>query len=97
MLKEKQQQSTLKQDLANLVGNKEFFLLCFSLVGLFFVVTGIQYWLPTYLKNVFELPADEAAIFFTSVSITGPILGVIIGGIVTTAFGGYNTTRAQKL
>lgn len=69
-------------------------MLCFSLTGLFFVVTGIQYWLPTYIKNIYHLDAGEAAIFFTTASITAPISGVIIGGIVTTAFGGYNTVAA---
>jgi sugar phosphate permease len=70
--------------------NKEFFLLCGSLTGLFFVVTGIQYWLPTYLKNVFHLSPNQAAIFFTTMSITAPISGVIIGGIITSQLGGYN-------
>jgi len=61
---------------------------------LYFVVTGIQYWLPTYLKDVYLLEPDEAAIFYATTSITGPVSGVIIGGIITTAFGGYNTVAA---
>jgi len=97
LIQERTQNSSLKDDLKELCGNKEFFLLCFSLTGLFFVVTGIQYWMPTYLKDVFVLPPDEAAVFFTTTSITAPIFGVIIGGIVTTSLGGYNTIRAQKL
>ena len=55
------------------------------------MVTGIQYWLPTYLKDVYELSEDKAAVFYTTTSITGPIAGVILGGIVTSYFGGYNT------
>jgi len=83
MLKEKAANSSLKEDLKDLKNNKEFFLLCGSLTGLFFVVTGIQYWLPTYLKTVYHLKPDEAMYFFTSMSITAPISGVIIGGIIT--------------
>lgn len=35
------------------VTNLSFMALCMTLSGLFFVVTGIQYWLSDYLKNVF--------------------------------------------
>lgn len=35
--------------------------------------------------------------YFSTVSLTAPIGGVIIGGIVTSAYGGYNTKKAQKI
>ena len=79
------------------MGNKEFWYICFSMTGLFFVVTGVQYWLPTYLKEVYSLSEDEAAIFYTTTSITAPISGVIVGGVVTTYLGGYNTIKAHRL
>jgi hypothetical protein len=40
---------------------------------------------------------DDAALFYTTTSITGPISGVIIGGVVTTYFGGYNTVKSHRL
>jgi len=43
------------------------------------------------------LNEDQAAIFYTTISITAPIFGVIIGGVITTWFGGYNTTNAHRL
>ena len=79
------------------MGTRPFWYLCFSLTGLFFVVTGIQYWLPTYLLTVYKLDEGDAAVFYGTTSSSAPISGVIIGGIITTAFGGYNTRAAQKL
>lgn len=35
--------------------------------------------------------------YFSTSSLTAPIGGVIIGGIVTSAYGGYNTRKAQKI
>ena len=69
----------------------------FSLTGLFFVVTGIQYWMPTYIMAVYKLTDADAAVFYGTTTLSGPVSGVVIGGIVTTAFGGYNTVIAQKL
>jgi MFS transporter, Spinster family, sphingosine-1-phosphate transporter len=68
-----------------------------SLTGLFYVVTGIQYWLPNYLRNVLHVPAQTATYYFVIVSLSAPIGGVIVGGIITSAYGGYNTRKAQKL
>ena len=91
------EEPTLKENLKSLMGNVEYWCICLSLTGLFFVVTGIQYWLPTYLKDIFNLGADDAAVFYTTTSITGPVGGVIVGGVVTTHLGGYNTYKAHRL
>jgi len=37
------------------------------------------------------------SIFFTTTCFTAPVAGVIIGGVITTAFGGYNTIKSFKL
>lgn len=76
-----------------LLDNMEFWFICFGLTGLFFVVTGIQYWLPTYLQKIYGKGKDEAAVLYTVISITGPIIGVIAGGLLTTYFGGYNSIK----
>jgi sugar phosphate permease len=78
----------------SLIVNKVYVGLCLSLTGLYFVVTGVQYWTPNYLEKALGVPSDIAAIFFAGTSISAPISGVIVGGIVTTNFGGYNTKKA---
>ena len=82
---------SLKEKIQSLWSNKIYLGLTSSLSGLFFVVTGIQYWLPTYLKNNLGATEQQAASYYLALSFTAPIAGVIIGGFVTTYFGGYNT------
>ena len=46
-----------------------------------------------------ELKQDENVVFvsFAIISITGPVLGVVVGGNVTTHLGGYNSKKALQL
>ena len=37
---------------------------------------------------------QETTVIYTTISITAPVSGVIIGGIIVTALGGYNTVKA---
>lgn len=68
-----------------------------SLTGLFYVVTGIQYWLPDYIQVILDVDPQTAVLYFVVVSLTAPIGGVIVGGIITSSLGGYNTPKAMKL
>ena len=43
------------------------------------------------------MPRELASIYFAVISVTAPIGGVFLGGILVTKFGGYNTSKAQKL
>ena len=79
------------------MGNKIFCLLCGSISGLFFVITGIQYWITDYLINRIKQPESTVFVTFGVISITAPILGVIIGGNLTTYLGGYLTKNSLYL
>ena len=46
---------TFCEKLKSVVSNKVFLSLMFSLTGLFYVVTGIQYWLPEYIQGVLDI------------------------------------------
>jgi sugar phosphate permease len=61
--------------------------------GLFFVVTGLQYWISAYMTTVMGASAEQAAVYFVVMCFTGPICGVIVGGILTQKVGGYNSTK----
>lgn len=65
--------------------------MCMSVTCLYFVVTGIQFWFSDYM--ITEMGIDKQVVFtwFGIVSITGPILGVFVGGQITTALGGYKS------
>lgn len=89
-------ESFLKK-LQSVVKNKIFLCLMFALTGLFYVVTGIQYYLPGYIQNVLGIDAHTATLFFVIISLSAPIGGVIVGGIITTAYGGYNSPKAMRI
>mmetsp|Transcript_41887 Transcript_41887/g.64108 ORF Transcript_41887/g.64108 Transcript_41887/m.64108 type:complete len:124 (+) Transcript_41887:1396-1767(+) len=69
----------------------------FSLTGLYFVVTGVQYWTADYLKNILNVDDHTASIYFSTASLTAPIGGVFLGGVMTSSYGGYNSIKAMKL
>lgn len=65
-----------------------------SITFLYWVLTGIQYWFSDYL--ITELKADQSIVFVTYgvISITGPVIGVLVGGNVISALGGYKSKKA---
>ena len=66
-----------------------------TITSLYFVVTGIQYWITYYLQTVIGADVDKVYILYALSSITGPTLGVLVGGVVTTkCVGGYTNKRA---
>jgi len=67
--------------------------LTLALSGLYFIVTGIQYWMPAYMHTILGADNDLVAWYFSALSFTGPVSGVIVGGIVTQGCGGYNTRK----
>lgn len=73
--------------------NKVFCGLVSMISGLFFVVTGIQYWVSAYMTIVLGASAEQAAIYFVVICFTGPIFGVVVGGLLTQHVGGYNSTK----
>jgi sugar phosphate permease len=77
--------------------NKLFLLFLLAASGFFYVVAGVLYWCPNYLEQVLLIDKNLAASFFAVVSFTAPVSGVLIGGFITSSFGGYNTRKAQQL
>lgn len=88
---------TLKEKIQSMITNSCFIGLVFTLSGLLFVVTGLQYWVSAYMMNVMGATPEEAAIYYIILCFTGPIVGVIVGGIATQCVGGYNSTKGQLL
>lgn len=60
-----------------------------SLTGLFFVISGIQYWASHYLQNVLGVNKSDTFKYFLATCITSPVLGAVLSGHVARAAGGY--------
>lgn len=73
--------------------NGIYIQLTLALSGLYFVVTGIQYWLPSYMHTVIHADQAVVAWYYTALSFTGPVSGVIVGGLVTQHYDGYSTEK----
>lgn len=56
---------------------------------LFFIVSGIQYWVSDYLITVIGIPKKTVFIYFATTAITAPILGAILSGVIGSKLGGY--------
>ena len=80
-----------------LMKNVPFLLIMISNSFIFFILTGIQYWVTDYLINEIKQKEDVVLGTFGIVSITGPVFGVVIGGNVTSALGGFRSKKALMM
>jgi MFS family permease len=84
-------------NLALLWDRKVFVYTMLSISSLYFVVTGIQFWISDYLRAVLMVPMHQVFMSFSIVSITGPTMGVLFGGAVVSRFGGYSSKPALTI
>ena len=68
--------------------------MCLALTVLYFVITGIQFWMSDYFITQLKTPKTLVFILFGIVSITGPVGGVIVGGKIVSLLGGYNSRKS---
>lgn len=85
---------SLAEILAKLLNNREYVFLLLTLTVTFYVVAGVQYWTASYMITVLLVDKQIATAFISISSITAPISGIILGGIVTSYHGGYETQKA---
>jgi MFS family permease len=83
-----------------LLSSQIFIWVSLALCSLYFVVSGIQYWITIYLIEV--LGSDPVLVLcsFGITCITGPLVGVLVGSYISDNMGGYkgeNLLVALKL
>jgi len=80
--------------LQSIFGNNLFMTTMLAIGTIYFVVTGIQFWISDYLITVLKAPEEKVFMIFAFVSITAPTLGVIFGGKLSHRLGGYTGRHA---
>jgi len=50
-----------------------------SISSLYFIVTGIQYWMTDYLRNVMKQDKNIVFLTYSILSITAPTFGALFG------------------
>jgi len=74
--------------------NLPYINLTLAISVLFFVISGVQYWVTFYLIEVLSVPEKKANIYFGATAITSPVLGAAMSGFVATRFdGGYGSPK----
>lgn len=80
---------SLKKNLRLLWKNEIYRYEMLSLTCLYFVVTGLQFWVSDYWRSVLFVEKETVFLVFSLITCTGPTLGVILGGLVLDKLGGY--------
>jgi MFS family permease len=71
-----------------------------GLCSIYFIVTGIQFWMTKYLIEILGGEPILVNTLFSIISVTAPLSGVILGGTFSDKYGGYkgeNAIRAIKI
>lgn len=84
--------SSIGQEFCACLKSPIFVLANCSLTMIFFVVSGIQFWINDYLELSIGINDKKQRLYiFAVIIITSPILGIILGGVFVKAlFGGYD-------
>lgn len=77
--------------------NKVFIFSVLGLANLCFVITVIQFWGTDYMENVLNIPAKTSSLAYMIVCLTAPTIGVIVGGIIISCLGGYESINASYM
>ena len=78
----------------NLLDNKKYIFTMLGISCMYFVVTGIQFWISDYMQEVMNIPSNRVYIIFALVCISAPTLGVLLGGFFIQYLGGYTNKKA---
>lgn len=80
--------------------NSLYICVAFGLCSMFFIVTGVQFWITSYLIDILGYNPIQVVIIYSTISITAPLSGILVGGTFADKYGGYkgkNTVKAIKL
>ena len=83
-----------------ILSNKLYILLTLTMTSIYFIVTGIQFWITKYLIEILDIQPIVVNIIFALISITAPLSGVLFGGTISDKYGGYkgkNETKALQM
>ena len=92
MLKKKESMKA-KATTWQMLKNREFLLSSVTISLIFFVVAALQYWITKYLIVVLGVDTNIVFAYFSFACITGPVGGMIMGGLVTSKLGGFNSKK----
>jgi len=91
---ERTQNFKFEQKIKYVLTQPDYMLNLASITCLFITVTAIQFWMTDYMVQVLGQSQSTAFKTFASLSLIGPVGGVITGGALFSRIGGYNSYKA---
>lgn len=90
--------SNVLMNLTKILTVPVFMYTCFASSVSYFAMGVMKFWTPDYMKNVLkETDPTKITFAYSIISLTGPTLGVLIGGIFGTLIGGYKVRKSILL
>lgn len=81
---------SVKEMFKVIIKHKVFLFSALGLSALFYVITGVQYWVSDYMDNILLIrSANKRLLYFTIVCFTSPTFGVFFSGFFINKIGGY--------
>ena len=78
------------------LSNKLYVCVTFGLCSIYFIVTGIQFWMTAYLIKIIGADPMKVIITFSFATVTAPLSGILIGGTFADQYGGYKGNNVYK-
>lgn len=78
----------------SILTNKLFIITMLTQCSLYFIINAIQYWISDYMVSVMEIEPQNVFKLFVVISTTAPALGLVLGGKISSALGGYQGPNA---
>ena len=89
--KNKKEELSFLQKLKIIFSEPLFICSCLILAVLYFIVTCVQYWSSDYMLIALEIEDEKKRLYsFTTICLTSPTLGLILGGYIVDKIGGYS-------
>jgi len=82
------------------LSTKLYLYITLAMSSIYFIVTGIQFWITKYLIEILNTKPIIVNVIFSIISITAPLSGVLFGGTFSDRYGGYkgkNETKALQM
>ena len=92
---ENMSKGSIKNQIKAIIKSPLFILINITLCSIYAIAAAVQFWINDYLQFSLGIEdSKERLIMFGIVIITSPPLGIIIGGIILSKIGGYESEKA---
>eukprot|EP00347_Sterkiella_histriomuscorum_P015354 403357335 len=88
------QEISKKDQIKKLFQNNSFIFFSLSIIGYFYLVTGIQLWITDYAQQVLKTEASQIYLWFSIIFLVSPLTGAIVSSIISKQVGGSSSPQA---